>query len=252
MRKKLIAANWKMNGGLVANRDLTQAILKGVPENASSVVLCVPFPYLAQVGAMLQGSSIALGAQNSSEYGSGAYTGEVEAGMLVELGCSYVILGHSERRVLFGETDDQVAAKVVKALAAGLRPIVCVGESELERAGGKTKEVVERQLEAVLGVMPDVGRASLIVAYEPVWAIGSGRSASPEDAQEVHLHIRGLLQRRFGTDARGVPLLYGGSVKPANASALFAKPDIDGGLIGGASLVAGDFLAICAAGDLMN
>lgn len=252
MRKKLIAANWKMHGGLEANRALVEAVCQGGSDLSSEVVLCVPFPYLAQVGALLQGSTITLGAQNSSEFESGAYTGEVSAGMVAEFGCSHVILGHSERRTLFGESDGQVAGKVLQALAAGLRPIVCTGECEAARLEGRTTQVVSRQLAAVLEAVPDDACAAMVVAYEPIWAIGTGLSASPEQAQAVHRQIRALLKDRFGAAAELVQILYGGSVKAANASALFAMPDIDGGLIGGASLLADDFLAICAAGDLVT
>lgn len=252
VRKKLIAANWKMNGGLAANRLLVEAVREGLSAEGARLVLCVPYPYLAQVGELLRGSRIMLGAQNASEFDSGAYTGEVSCGMLADIGCSYVIVGHSERRAIFGETDSQVAAKAVKVLSAGLNPIVCVGETAAEREASQTMEVVGRQVDAVLEALPDDAFSALVVAYEPVWAVGTGRSASPADAQAVHARIRSLLGRRFGPGGMQVPILYGGSVNSGNAAALLAMPDIDGGLIGGASLVAGDFLAICEAGALVN
>jgi triosephosphate isomerase len=197
--------------------------------------VCVPFPYLAQVSERLRGTRIAWGAQTLSEHASGAYTGEVSAAMLGDFGCRYVLVGHSERRQLFGEGDALVAAKFAAARAAGITPILCVGETLEEREAGRTQEVVARQLDAVLakGALGDA-----VLAYEPVWAIGTGRTASPAQAQEVHAFLR----RRVGADTA---ILYGGSVKPANAAAIFAEPDVDGGLIGGASLVAADFIALC-------
>jgi triosephosphate isomerase len=244
MRGKLVVGNWKMNGGLAANAELLRALAagwQGAPGHALAV--CPPYPYLAQAQAALAGTAIAWGAQDVSEHAAGAYTGEVAAGMLAELGCRYVLVGHSERRQFYGDTDAVVAAKTVAALAAGLTPIVCVGETLAEREAGATDAVVLRQLDAVLAAVgPAV--AKLVVAYEPVWAIGTGRTATPEQAQAVHALLRARLA---GAGAGDVPLLYGGSVKADNAAALFAKQDIDGGLIGGASLKAGEFLAIARA-----
>ncbi len=235
MRARLVAGNWKMHGSLAANRALLDAVVAGV--QGVECAVCVPFPYLAQVAERLKGTAIAWGAQNLSEHAQGAYTGEVSAAMLAEFGCRYVLVGHSERRQLYGENDAQAAAKFAAAQGAGLRPIFCVGETLAERDAGRTEEVVARQLDAVLGR----GRfADAVLAYEPVWAIGTGRTATPEQAQAVH----SVLRKRVGEATR---ILYGGSVKAQNAAAIFSMPDVDGGLIGGASLVAADFLAICAA-----
>jgi triosephosphate isomerase len=233
-RTRLVAGNWKMHGSRSANRVLVDAILKGMTNDvAAQCAVCPPFPYLAEVAGQLRGTPVALGAQNSSEHAEGAYTGEVSAAMLKELGCRYVIVGHSERRQIYGETDAQVAAKFAAAREAGLTPILCVGETLAEREAGKTEEVVARQLGAVRF-------ADAVLAYEPVWAIGTGRNATPEQAQAVHAFLRKRL-------AGETTILYGGSVKTQNAAAIFAMPDVDGGLIGGASLVAEDFLAILKA-----
>jgi triosephosphate isomerase len=235
MRAPLVAGNWKMHGSLATNRALLDAVVAGV--QGVECAVCVPFPYLAQAAERLKGTAIAWGAQNVSEHAQGAYTGEVAAAMLAEFGCRYVLVGHSERRQLYSETDAQAAAKFAAAQGAGLRPIFCIGETLAERDAGRTEEVVARQLDAVLG-RSKFGDA--VLAYEPVWAIGTGRTATPEQAQAVH----GFLRKRVGDATR---ILYGGSVKAQNAAAIFSKPDVDGGLIGGASLVAADFLAICAA-----
>ena len=237
-RTRLVAGNWKMHGSRASNRALLEKILAGVGKAAAAhCAVCPPFPYLAQVAEQLSGSPVALGAQNVSEHAQGAYTGEVSAAMLLELGCRYVIVGHSERRQLYGEADAQVAAKFAAAAKAGLTPILCVGETLAEREAGRTQEVVGRQLDAVIG-KTTFGEA--VLAYEPVWAIGTGRNATPEQAQEVHAFLR----KRIPSENR---ILYGGSVKAQNAAALLAMPDVDGGLIGGASLVAEDFLAIVEA-----
>jgi triosephosphate isomerase len=236
MRSRLVAGNWKMHGSRAANAGLLDAVVRAAPAEAACAV-CVPFPYLQQASERLAGTPVALGAQNVSEHAQGAYTGEVSAAMLVEFGCRYVIVGHSERRQLFGEGDAQVAAKFAAARKAGLIPILCVGETLEEREAGRTEEVVGRQISAVLEKNSFSGA---VLAYEPVWAIGTGRNATPEQAQAVHAFLRG----RVGAEAA---ILYGGSVKPANAAGLFAMPDIDGGLIGGASLVAEDFIAILRA-----
>ncbi|MDR2092536.1 MAG: triose-phosphate isomerase [Azoarcus sp.] len=237
MAQKLVVGNWKLNGSLAANEALLGAIgaLDGV-----EVAVCVPFPYLAQAASRPRG--VALGAQTVSEFQSGAYTGEVSAEMLADLGCRYVIVGHSERRALFGEDDAMVGRKAAAALRAGLTPIVCVGESLAEREAGRVLEVVGRQLDAVLAVVGAQALARGVIAYEPVWAIGTGRAASVDEAQAVHADIRRWLA---GQGAATVRVLYGGSVKADNAAALFAAPGIDGGLIGGASLVANDFMSIC-------
>ena len=235
MRARLVAGNWKMHGSLAANAALLDALVGAGVECA----VCVPFPYLAQAAERLEGTQVALGAQTVSEHASGAYTGEVSAGMLREFGCRYVLVGHSERRQLFGEGDAPVAAKFAAARAAGLTPILCVGETLEERDAGRTEPVVARQLDAVLA-QSDFGDA--VLAYEPVWAIGTGRTATPEQAQDVHAFLR----RRVTPHTR---ILYGGSVKADNAAAIFAQPDVDGGLIGGASLVAKDFIAICKAAE---
>jgi triosephosphate isomerase len=248
VRTTLVAGNWKMNGDSAASRKLVEGILAGLSADAAAEVLvCPPFPYLAAVGVELRGTPIALGAQNVSEHGAGAYTGEVSAGMLVDLGCSYVIVGHSERRSLYGETNGQVAAKAAAALGAGLVPVICVGETLAEREAGRTETVVSEQLDAVIAACGAEGLARSVLAYEPVWAIGTGRVATPEQAQDVHAHIRQQVAATDETVAAGLRILYGGSMKGENAPGLLAMPDIDGGLIGGASLKAGDFLAIIAA-----
>jgi triosephosphate isomerase len=244
MRGKLVVGNWKMNGGLAANAALLGALTAdwtAIP--GRELAVCVPYPYLVQAQAALSSSPIAWGAQDVSEHAAGAYTGEVSAAMLVEFGCRYAIVGHSERRQYYGDTDEVVAAKAEAALAAKVTPIACVGETLGEREAGMTEAVVLRQLGEVLERVGDEARR-LVVAYEPVWAIGTGRTASPEQAQAVHATLRARLAR---AGAAEVPLLYGGSVKADNAAALFAMADIDGGLIGGASLKAAEFLAIARA-----
>ena len=235
-RLRLVAGNWKMHGNRAFNRALLDAILRSSMQGVQCAV-CVPFPYLGEVGEQLRGSPVALGAQNVSEHAQGAYTGEVSAAMLVELGCRYVIVGHSERRQLYGESDAQVAAKFAAARKGGLTPILCVGETLGEREAGRTEQVVARQLDVVME-SNQLGEA--VLAYEPVWAVGTGRNATPEQAQAVHAFLR----KKASRETR---ILYGGSVKPQNAAAIFAMPDVDGGLIGGASLVAEDFLEILKA-----
>jgi triosephosphate isomerase len=245
MRKKLVAGNWKMHGSQAENAALLEALkpaLAGI-----EAVVCVPFPYLAQVQSALAGSSIAWGAQNVSEQAKGAYTGEVSVSMLLDFGCKYVIVGHSERRSLYGESDALVASKYMAAQAAGLTPILCVGESLEERESGITEAVVARQLDAVIQAAGVASLARAVVAYEPVWAIGTGKTASPEQAQAVHAFIRSKIAALDSGVANQLVIQYGGSVKAANAAELMAQPDIDGGLIGGASLVADEFVAICRA-----
>jgi len=244
MRGKLVVGNWKMNGGLAANAALLGDITAGwSAAPGRSLAVCVPYPYLMQAQAALSTTPVAWGAQDVSEHAAGAYTGEVSAAMLVEFGCRYAIVGHSERRQFFGDTDAVVAAKAKAALAAGLVPIACVGETLAERDAGATEDVVLRQLDAVLEAV-GADAARMVVAYEPVWAIGTGRTATPEQAQSVHATLRGRLAK---ARAEGIAVLYGGSVKGDNAQALFGMPDIDGGLIGGASLKSGEFLAIARA-----
>lgn len=243
--RKLIAGNWKMNGALAANAALVEAVLAGMPAAPCGVAMCVPAPYLAQVGALLAGRPVALGAQDVSAHASGAYTGEVSAGMLRDLGVRYAIVGHSERRQYHGETDAVVAEKARMALASGVTPIVCVGETLAERDAGTTEDVVRRQLAAVIHVNGHC-ISEIVVAYEPVWAIGTGKTASPQQAQQVHAVLRAQLKAATAQPER-VSLLYGGSMNAGNAAQLLAEPDIDGGLIGGASLKPADFLAIIAA-----
>lgn len=237
-----------MHGGLKANQQLLQDVLAGVGAlSGVAVAVCVPFPYLAQTQAALAGSSVFWGAQNLSEHAQGAFTGEVSAAMLQDFACRYVLVGHSERRSLYGETDTLVAEKFAAALASGLRPVLCVGETLEQRDAGRTLEIVSAQIDAVLQRVGVTAFSGAVVAYEPVWAIGTGRTATSAQAQEVHAAIRAQIATADAKIADGLQILYGGSVKPANALELFAQPDIDGGLIGGASLVAADFLAICKA-----
>jgi triosephosphate isomerase len=244
MRRELVAGNWKMNGGLEPNARLLGR-LAGEWGDAErrGLAVCVPAPYLAQTQAALAGTSVAWGAQDVSEHSAGAYTGEVSAVMLAEFGCRYAIVGHSERRQLHGETDTVVCAKARAALAAGLTPIACVGETLAERERGETGAVVQRQLAALIAALGADTR-QIVVAYEPVWAIGTGRTAAPADAQRVHEALRTQLS---AAGASEVSILYGGSVKASNAPALFGMPDIDGALVGGASLDADEFLAIARA-----
>jgi triosephosphate isomerase len=248
MRIKFVAGNWKMNGTLAANQDLLRKLMPDLTRVAGvKCAVCVPYPYLAQVQQLLSGSGVAWGAQDISQFDAGAYTGEVSGTMLVDFGCRYVIVGHSERRTLFGETSDLVSLKYAAALKAGLTPILCVGETLAERESGTTETVIAAQLDAVTARCGVQSLAHAIIAYEPVWAIGTGKTASPEQAQAVHAYIRAHIGREDGSIAEGVQLLYGGSVKAANATQLFAMKDLDGGLIGGASLDAQEFAAICQA-----
>ena len=241
MRTPLVAGNWKMHGNRATNRALLDAVLAGIGGlKAVECAVCAPFPYLGEVAQQLKGTSLAWGAQNVSEHAQGAYTGEVAAAMLKEFGCRYVIVGHSERRQLYRESDETVAAKFKAVQGQGMTPVLCLGETLAERDAGRTQEVVARQLEAVFILVRKEQFKEAVVAYEPVWAIGSGRNATPEQAQEVHAFLR----KKLSGDTR---ILYGGSVKKENAASLFAMPDVDGGLIGGASLVAADFVAIAAA-----
>jgi triosephosphate isomerase (TIM) len=251
-RPKLVVGNWKMNGSAAQAEDLLSSLIGPLAavQNAKQtanvqVAVCPSHPYLALVGTRLESSTIALGAQNCAQSANGAFTGETSAAMLADLKCSFVILGHSERRALFGDTDSVIALKIARCLEANLKPIVCVGETLAEREAGMFSQVISTQLSAALTVLPkEVNR--FVVAYEPVWAIGTGKTASPEQAQEVHALIRSQLSAA-GFPAQDIAILYGGSVKASNAASLFSQPDIDGGLIGGAALVAEEFIAICSA-----
>ena len=245
-RKLLIAGNWKMNGALAESRQLVAALRAGVGATTKpSMLLCPPYVYIPAVREWLRGSSIGLGAQDlSNRAGAGAFTGEVSGAMLHDVGCTHVIVGHSERRALYGESDAVVATKFKLAQQAGLLPILCVGETLEQREAGQTRPTVERQVTAVLDAAGVAAFGKAVIAYEPVWAIGTGRTATPEQAQEVHALIRTMIAARDATIAAGLTILYGGSVKGANARSLFAMEDIDGGLVGGASLVAAEFLEI--------
>ena len=248
MREILVAGNWKMNSSTSASDELVDGIVAGVPAGSGfQLLVCPPFPYLASVAARVAGSAVKLGAQNVSEHDAGAYTGEVAPSMLRDIGCEFVIVGHSERRAMYGESSADVAAKFQSAQAAGLTPILCIGETLTEREQGSTEAVVDEQLGAVIDAAGIAAFGAAVIAYEPVWAIGTGMTATPEQAQDVHQHIRGQLEAKDSAVAAGVQILYGGSMKGDNAAGLLAMPDIDGGLIGGASLKAGDFLAIAAA-----
>lgn len=246
VRTPLVVGNWKMNGAFEANRTLLESLLAALAQKPlPDVGVCPPFPYIPQIGALLADTPIRWGAQTVSEHRVGAYTGQVSAPMLRDLGCTYVIVGHSERRQYCGETDEQVVLQAVAALDSGLSPIICIGESADEEAAGQTLAIIDRQLApvlATLGGVADEG-ASLVIAYEPVWAIGTGKTPTPEGVQTVHAHIR---QRLIAAGLVQTRILYGGSVKGGNAGTLFTLPDVDGGLIGGAALDAQDFSTICA------
>jgi triosephosphate isomerase (TIM) len=249
IRRMLVAGNWKMNGSHDANANLIRDIVLDARKYAAvEVAVFPPAPYLESVRGLIEGAGIQLGAQNLSEQEKhGAFTGEIHGGMLKDVGCSYVLVGHSERRALYGESDDRVAAKFGAALNTGLTPVLCLGESLAEREAGQTEAVLDRQLAAVLNRCGIESFKQAVIAYEPVWAIGTGRSASPLQAQQAHAHIRQSLAAKDAKIANSIRVLYGGSVKAENARELFANEDVDGGLIGGASLKAGEFLAICAA-----
>ncbi|WP_090458667.1 triose-phosphate isomerase [Nitrosospira sp. Nsp1] len=248
MRSKLVVGNWKMHGGTVQNRDLLNAVIAGTEGmNGTSLAVCVPYPYLSQAQSILQATHVRWGAQNVSQYDKGAYTGEVSAAMLMDFGCRYVIVGHSERRALYGEDSHTVALKFRAAQSVGLTPVLCVGETLDQREAAITEQVVAEQLDAIIELVGIDALAKSVLAYEPVWAIGTGKTATPEQAQEVHAFIRGRIAANNSEVATGLQILYGGSAKANNAAELFAMPDIDGGLIGGASLVADEFIAICDA-----
>jgi triosephosphate isomerase len=247
MRSKLVAANWKMHGSRTENEPLVEAIHAAAAPDSVECVICPPFVYLTDVGRMLRGGAVRLGAQDVCAEAQGAYTGEISAAMLRDVGVGYVIVGHSERRALYGESDELVARKFAAARSVGLIPILCLGEQLAERESGRTEAVIDRQLEAVVSLTGIAAFGEALIAYEPVWAIGTGRTATPEQAQQVHGFIRGRLAARDARIAAALRILYGGSVKAGNARELFAMPDVDGGLIGGASLKAAEFLAIVGA-----
>lgn len=248
MRRKLVAGNWKMHGSLAENQTrLTQLVSALKHNETTDVAVFATTPYLFQCKSLLAASPIMWGAQDVSEYASGAYTGEVSTSMLLDFGCHMVLVGHSERRELFHETNEIVANKFAAALAANITPVLCVGETLEQREAGQTLVVIVEQIEAVLKRVGIASFKQAVIAYEPVWAIGTGKTASPEQAQEVHAAIRQLLAQYDENIAQGMQILYGGSVKPNNADAIFAQPDVDGALVGGASLNSDDFVKICNA-----
>ena len=248
MRKSLIAGNWKMNGSRAFTDQLIPAIIAGLRgREAVEVLVCPPFPYLAAAEAKLGGTALMLGAQDVSQHAAGAHTGEVAAAMLKDMGCAYVIVGHSERRAMLGESNEIVAGKFAAAKKGGLKPILCVGETLEQREADRTEQVIGEQLDAVLESSGIAAMAGAVIAYEPVWAIGTGRTATPDQAQHVHRYIRELLAAKDENIASVTQILYGGSMKGSNAAGLLEMPDIDGGLIGGASLQADEFLPIVAA-----
>lgn len=248
MRKLLVAGNWKLNGDSASNQVLVEGVIAGLQDVNADMLVCPPSVYLSQVLAACDGTELEVGAQNAAVYTSGAYTGEISPSMLKDIGVGYVILGHSERRTLFDERSEDVAEKVVAALDAGLTPLLCIGETLAERESEQTERVLTAQLQAVFKQLGEADRwQQVVIAYEPVWAIGTGMTATPEQAQATHRFIRELLAQHVGELVQGIRILYGGSVKPDNAKELFAQEDIDGGLIGGASLNAADFLAIARA-----
>jgi len=247
MRRKIVAGNWKMHGSRAENTALIEAIIAQVTDDRVSCIVCPPFVYLHDAWRLLRSSAVALGAQDVCAEALGAYTGEISASMLQDVGCRYTLVGHSERRAMYGDTNALVARKFVAALSRELIPILCVGEQLSEREAGQTNEVVGAQLDAVLQLSGVQSLSAAVIAYEPVWAIGTGRTATPEQAQEVHDFIRQRVAREDAKIAAGLRILYGGSVKAGNARDIFAMPDVDGGLIGGASLKAEEFLAIVAA-----
>ncbi|MDH5547817.1 MAG: triose-phosphate isomerase [Gammaproteobacteria bacterium] len=248
MRKPMVAGNWKLNGSRVSVQALVEGILSGSKAvTKADIVVCPPYVFISDVARQLGSSAVAVGAQDVAKETSGAFTGEVSVDMLKDVGCRYAIIGHSERRSLYGDTDEMVAQKVDTAIKGGVTPILCVGELLEEREGGQTEAVVERQLKAVVDHCGIDTLGQCVVAYEPVWAIGTGKTASPEQAQEVHAFIRNWIRGQSAKVADTIRILYGGSVKGDNAAELFSQADIDGGLIGGASLDADEFLTICKA-----
>lgn len=247
MRQAMVAGNWKMNGSSASVSELIEGIKAGAGEISAEVAVCPPFVYISTIATAIAGSAIKLGAQNMCDQDSGAFTGEVSGPMLKDIGCEYVIIGHSERRTLYGETDEVTAAKYGAVLKNGLKPVFCIGETLAERESGVTNEVIARQIDAIISSDGVGSLANAVLAYEPVWAIGTGKTATPEQAQDVHAFIRGKIAELDAGVAEGLRILYGGSMNPGNAADLIAQPDIDGGLIGGASLKPNDFLAICKA-----
>ncbi len=248
MRQPMVAGNWKMNGSCESVKELIAGIKEGMGSvNKAEVVVCPPAVFIPRVSGVAEGSAIKVGSQNICDADSGAFTGEISGEMLKEIGCEYAIVGHSERRALYGETDELVAKRFAAARRNGLKPIFCIGETLEERESGITNDVCSRQIDAVIALEGVESFTDAVIAYEPVWAIGTGKTASPEQAQEVHAFIRGKIAALNANVAEGLQILYGGSMNPANAKELIGQPDIDGGLIGGASLKPADFLAICAA-----
>lgn len=245
MRQPLIMGNWKMNGSREEGVQLAKALAEGLGAVSQEMAVCVPFVYLSDIRAALGSSGIALGAQNVADQSSGAYTGEVSASMLADCGCKYALVGHSERRSYYGDTNESVAKRFCQAQSKGIVPVLCVGETLDEREQDRTFQVVDEQLDAVIAAAGIEAFEKAVIAYEPVWAIGTGKTATDDQAQEVHKYIRQRIAERSAAVAEKVQILYGGSVKPDNAKALFAMPDIDGGLVGGASLDAKGFLQIC-------
>ena len=251
MRRPIVAGNWKLHGSRAENARLVEDIMAQLPakpagQGAPVCIVCPPLVYLQEVGRLIRGSSIELGAQDVCAESQGAFTGEVSAAMLLDVGCKYVILGHSERRHILGETDADVNHKTLATLSAGLVPIVCVGELLAEREAGQTAAMIRRQFEGSLANVPADAIERIVIAYEPVWAIGTGKVATPQQAQEVHADLRRLLRERYNERSARVRVLYGGSVKPGNAAELLSQPDIDGALVGGASLKVDDFLGIAS------
>lgn len=246
MRQYIVAGNWKMNGSLSSVQALLDAV-KTAADSTAEIVVFPPFVYLPETAAQLQNSGIAWGAQNVSEHASGAHTGEIAPAMLTDFGCQYTLVGHSERRSLYGETDAQIAAKFAAAQSVNIKPMLCIGETLEQRESGHTEAVVQQQLSTVIEHVGIQALANSVIAYEPVWAIGTGKTATPEQAQAVHEFIRSIISQSDATIGGSIQILYGGSVKHANAAELFAMPDIDGGLIGGASLKAEEFLGIIQA-----
>ncbi|ASF47160.1 triose-phosphate isomerase [Methylovulum psychrotolerans] len=244
MRQSLVIGNWKMNGTRASVELLAQGIMAGLGDNTAGIAVCAPYVYLPSIGEIINGSRLALGAQNVADKASGAYTGEVSAAMLAEFGCQYALVGHSERRSYYGDTDASVAARFCQAQSQNIIPVLCIGETLEQREQEQTFAVVDGQLDAVIELAGIAAFNNAVIAYEPVWAIGTGKTASDEQAQEVHQHIRQYIAAKDQTIAEKIQILYGGSAKPDNAKGLFAMPDIDGGLIGGASLDAESFLKI--------
>lgn len=244
MRQSLVVGNWKMNGTRASAKALAQGVVAGLGDNSAAIAVCAPYVYLPDIVEIAQGSRLAVGAQNVADKSVGAYTGEVSAAMLKEVGCTYAIVGHSERRSYYGDTNESVAARYVEALAQGVTPILCVGETLGQRESDQTFAVINEQLDAVISLAGIASFKDAVIAYEPVWAIGTGKTATDEQAQEVHRYIRDYIAAKDQAIADKIQILYGGSAKPENAKGLFAMPDIDGGLIGGASLDAESFLKI--------